>query len=67
MTRHIYRNQYAENELREVISTLKQLRKHQYDHFRLVALVEMEHAVECLNRALEETQLSPQHVEELNG
>lgn len=65
MTRKIYRDPAAEKELEEILMNLKHLRKHQYNHFRLGALVEMEHAADCLQRALDETQLSPKYVEEL--
>jgi len=65
-TRHVYRDPHAEKELEEILMDLKQLRKHQYNHFSLSALVEMDHATECLQRALVETQLSPKHVEELS-
>ena len=54
-----------EKELEKILMDLKQLRKHQYQHFLLGPLVEIEHAAECLKRALDETQLSPKHVEEL--
>jgi len=66
MTRKIYRDPVVEKELEEILMNLKQLRKHQYQHFRLGVLVELEHATNCLQRALEETQLSPKYVEELS-
>jgi glucosamine 6-phosphate synthetase-like amidotransferase/phosphosugar isomerase protein len=67
MTRKIYRDPTVERELEEIIMNLKQLRKHQYHHFRLGALVELQHATECIGRALNETQLSPKYVEEVGG
>jgi glucosamine 6-phosphate synthetase-like amidotransferase/phosphosugar isomerase protein len=67
MTRHIYRNDNSEKELKEIIMDINTLRKHEYNHFKLSALVEMEHASKCLQRALDETQLSPKHIEEISS
>jgi len=67
MTRKIYRDPIAEKELTEILMNLKQLRKHQYDHFKLYALIEMEHAIEHLVGAIKETQLSQKYVEEIDG
>jgi hypothetical protein len=64
-TRHVYRDPHAEKELEKILMDLKQIRKHQYQHFRMGALVSMEHASEWISRAISETQLSPKHVEEL--
>lgn len=67
MTRKIYRDPRAENELREILMNLKQLRKHKGEHFRLGVRVEMEHATACLQRALDETLLSPKFIEEISS
>ena len=67
MTRHIYRDPVVEKELEAVMMNLKQIRKHQYDHFTLHALIEMQLACDCLERAIMETQLSPKHSEEFEA
>lgn len=64
-TRHIYRNPSVEKELEDIKRQLDALRKHNRDHFRMGALVSMEHASDWMARAISETHLSPKHVEEL--
>ena len=65
MTRHIYRSAHCEKELSDILHQLDNLRKHDREHFTLGALVEMELASACLVDAIETTQLSPKHVEEI--
>ena len=52
MPRNVYRDPFVEKELEKILMDLKQIRKHQYEHFRLHVLIELE---------------SPKHVEELGG
>ena len=67
MPRNVYRDPFVEKELEKILMDLKQIRKHQYEHFRLHVLIELEAAIEHIEIAIKETQLSPKHVEELGG
>jgi len=65
MTRHIYRSAYCEKELSSILHQLDNLRKHDYNHFTLEALCEMELASARLEEAIKITQCLPHHVEEI--
>ena len=66
MTRHVYRNPLCEKELISARDTLSQLIKHDYEHFPLGVLVEMQLARDRLNSAIATLQVTPKHIEEIS-